>query len=163
MTQASGSCAELVDRLRQLTAGDIGDGDVLDDAAQVRPHRDPHAGRAAAAPGYSASSGGPPRTDRERTLDGADDVGDGQLGRRLGEPEAALGAAVAAHDPSVPELAEDVLQEVERDALRVRDPLGLDRLLVGGSRQFDGGPYRVVGFGRDSHSRQCYTAVGVKP
>ena len=69
----------------------------------------------------------------------------------LGEAEAALGAAVAADDPGVAELAEDVLEEVERDALGGRDPLGLDRLLVGRGGELDRGAHRIVGFGRDSH------------
>ena len=146
-----GVLGELVDRLRELTAGDVGDGDVLDDPAQVRPHRDPHAGESGRRPRVLGLLGRAAADRRERALDGADDVRDGQLGRRFGEPEAALGAAVAAHDAGVPELAEDVLQEVERDALGRRDPLGLDRLLVGGSREFDGCPHGIVGFGRDSH------------
>ncbi len=120
-------------------------------------------GSAAAAPGYSASSGGPPRTDASGPSTARMMSATVSSVARLGEAEPALGAAVAAHDPGVPELAEDVLQEVERDALRVRDPLGLDRLLVSGSRQLDGCAYGVVGFGRDSHGVSVTPRVGVKP
>jgi hypothetical protein len=42
-------------------------------------------------------------------------------------------------------LAKDVLQEVKRDVLTASDPLGLDRLLVGRGRQFDGGAHGVIG------------------
>ena len=58
---------------------------------------------------------------RERALDRADHVGDLDLVRRARQPVAALGAALAAHDPGVLELAEDVLQELERDALGLRE------------------------------------------
>jgi hypothetical protein len=69
----------------------------------------------------------------------------------LGQAEAALGAALAAHDPRRAQLAEDVLEEVHRDLLRRGDPLGRDRLVVGGGRKLDGRTDRVVGLGGDPH------------
>ena len=48
----------------------------------------------------------------QRALDGADDVGERDLLGRLGEPVAALGAALAAHEPRVAQVGEDVLEEL---------------------------------------------------
>ena len=106
---------QLVDRLRQPSGGDIGDGDVLDDAAEVGAHGDPDAQQRLGGTAVLGFLGRPAADAGERPLDRPDHVGDRDLGRRLGEPKAALGAAVAAHDSGVAELAEDVLQEVERD------------------------------------------------
>src|SRR6185295_3796277 len=47
--------------------------------------------------------------------------------RRPREPVAAVGAALAADETALPQVAHDVLEELERDLLRLRDPLGLDR------------------------------------
>jgi hypothetical protein len=70
---------------------------------------------------------------------------------------------MAAHDAGMAELAEDVLEEVERNPLRARDPLGLDGLFVRRGRQLDHGAHGVVGFGRDPHALYVHTGVGTKP
>ena len=80
-----------------------------------------------AAPVVGEALGPGPADRRERALDGAQDVGDRDLGGGPVEPVAALGAAPARDDPGRPQLAEDVLEELQRDVLRGRDPLALDR------------------------------------
>ena len=65
--------------------------------------------------------------------------------------------------PDVTQLAEDVLQEVERDLLGVGDPLRLDRLLVWCRGEFDRGADRVIGFGGDAHVAILTPQLGVKP
>jgi len=87
----------------------------------------------------------------EGALYGPDHVGEGDRLRRAGEPVAAPGASPGAHKPSVLELQQDVLEELERDVLCLGQLLALDGLLVGRSRQLERGPDRVVGFGGDSH------------
>jgi hypothetical protein len=46
-------------------------------------------------------------------VDGADDVGQGDLVGGAGQPEAAVGAALAADEPGPPQLGEDGLQELD--------------------------------------------------
>jgi hypothetical protein len=100
--------------------------------------------RPVAAPVYSTSSG------RDRPLDRADHVGEADLRRRLRQPVAAVGAALARDDLGAAQLEQDVLEELERDRLCGREPLGLHR-----ARRSDGElgerPQRVVHLGRDSH------------
>ena len=85
---------------------------------------------------------------RERALDGPDDLGERDLVGRAGQPVAALRAALARDEPVVAELQEDVLQELQRDRLRLRDALALDRPRVG-ARQFGRGAERVIDLGGD--------------
>ena len=70
------------------------------------------------------------------------------------QPVAALGAALAAHEPGLAEVAEDVLEELERHFLRLRDPLALDVDAVPGGRELDARPQRVVGLGGDAHASE---------
>ncbi len=104
-----------------------------------------------AVPRYSRSSGRSPRT-----------VASGPSTARMisatvtsigrpGEPVAALGAALALHEAGVPQLAEDVLEESQRDSLRLRDPIALQRPLLVGRGERDRGADGVVGFGGDPH------------
>src|SRR5262249_53061905 len=60
---------------------------------------------------------------RDRSLDCANDLGDGDLVGRSRQPVAADDAALAADDARMAQVAEDVLQELERDLLRLRDSL----------------------------------------
>jgi hypothetical protein len=60
---------------------------------------------------------------------------------------------LAAHDPGVAEFAENVLEEVERDVLGGRDPLGLDRSTVRAGGELDRRAHRVIRLGRDAHFR----------
>jgi hypothetical protein len=69
--------------------------------------------------------------------------GDRNLIRRPGQLKAALDATVTAHDPGMTQLTENVLQEVQRNALRSRYSLSLYRLLVRRIRKLDRGPHRV--------------------
>src|SRR4029453_8605673 len=78
---------------------------------------------------------GPQAADvRDRALHRADDVRDGDLLRRPRKPVAALGAPLRADDPGMAQVAEDVLQELERDLLRLGDSLALDRAVPRGSK-----------------------------
>jgi hypothetical protein len=56
-------------------------------------------------------------------LDRADDLRDGDLAGRAREPVAALDAALAADDAREAQVGEDVLEELQGDLLRLRDPL----------------------------------------
>src|SRR5204862_496029 len=64
---------------------------------------------------------------RDRPLDRTHHLRHRDLLGRPREPVAALDASLAADDARVPEVAEDVLEELERNLLRLRDPLALDR------------------------------------
>ena len=94
---------------------------------------------------------------RQRPLDGADDVGQGDLLGRLGEPVAAVRAALAAHEPGVAQVGEDVLEELRGDRLGGGQRVALDRPAAGGG-ELGGGAQRVVGPGGDAHGRADYAA-----
>ena len=74
------------------------------------------------------------------------------------QPVAALGAALAAHEPGVLELAEDVLEELERYVLGLGEPLSLDRAVAGGG-QLDGRPDCVIRFRRDAHALHSANSI----
>ena len=76
---------------------------------------------------------------RDRPLDDADHVGDGDLRGRPREPVAAVGAPLARDEAAVAEVAEDVLEELVRDRLGGGQPLTLD-LLRSDRRQLDRWP-----------------------
>ena len=84
---------------------------------------------------------------RDRALDRADDVGDGHLGGRAGEPVAAFGAAAGAHQSLVLQLQQDVLEELEGDVLGGREALSLDGFPFAGGGKLDGGADGVIGLG----------------
>src|SRR5207248_9152852 len=71
---------------------------------------------------------------RERTVDGADHVGERYLLGWPGQQVAALGAASALHDPRMAELRQDVLQEAKRDVLGTGDALALHGWTIAGRR-----------------------------
>ena len=64
---------------------------------------------------------------RDRALDGPDHVRQADLRRRLRQPVAALGAALARDDPAAAEFVGDVLEELERDPLGGRERLALTK------------------------------------
>ena len=86
----------------------------------------------------------------ERAVDRPDHVCDRDLARRPVEPVAALRAAVTRHETVLAEVHEDVLEELDRDALGRGDALRLDRGVVGGG-ELERRPHRVVGLGGDAH------------
>ena len=106
--------------------------------------------RCSALPRYSIDSGGVGLDVGDRPLDRADEVGDRHLVGRTGQPVAALGAAAGADDAGVLELEQDVLEELQRDVLRLGEPLALDRALAGGG-QLGRRPHGVVGLRGDAH------------
>ena len=138
------------DRLR---AGDeIGQRGLLEHAAHARSELDPDV----AQPGGRAGVGDvlrPGAADgRDRTFDRADHVRDADVSGRLREPVATLGAALARHDLGAAQLEQDVLEELERDLLRRRQPL---RLHEAGRRrrQLRDRAQRIVHLRRDPHGR----------
>ena len=72
---------------------------------------------------------------------------------RMGQPVAALGAALAAHDPGGAQLREDVLQERHRDALRLGDLVDLARRVLAAGGELDDRAHGVVGLRGDVHWR----------
>ena len=77
-------------------------------------------------------------------------LGERDLLGRLGEPVAAAGAAPGPHQAGVLQLEQDVLEELERDVLRLGELLALDGLVAGGGH-LDRGAHGVIGFGGDPH------------
>jgi hypothetical protein len=90
---------------------------VFDDVPQILADRDPHPGELAGDPGVLGLFGLAATNGGERTLDGSDDVGDRDLPGLLGQPVAAVVAALAADHARDAQLQQDVLEEVERDPL----------------------------------------------
>ena len=67
--------------------------------------------------------------------------------RVRGEPVAAARAALGPDQAGVLQLEQDVLEELQRDPLRLGQLLALDRLAVGRGGELERGAHRVVGFG----------------
>src|SRR5262249_21242011 len=114
---------ELLDRRRQLAAREVGDRHVLQHGTEVRAYRDPDVsepGRRARVLDLLRSAAAHVRN---RALHCADHLCDRDLVRRASEPIAAFDAALAADDSGVPQVAEDVLEELERNLLRLSDSL----------------------------------------
>src|SRR5436190_145845 len=80
----------------------------------------------------------------------------GDLLRRPGQPVAALDAALAADDPGLSQVAQDVLEELERHLLGLRDALALDRAAAVDCCQLDARAQCVVGLGGDPHVPNSY-------
>ena len=89
---------------------------------------------------------------RDRALDGADHVSQRDLGGILCQPVAAVGAPLALHEAGVLQVEQDVFQELERDLLRGRDVVTLDRPLAGSRRKLGARAHGVVDLGGDSHA-----------
>ena len=106
----------------------------------------------AAGPAYSTVSGPRAAHVGERALDGADHVRELDLLGRSREPVAAVRPALALDEPAVAQLEQDVLQELEGDVLRLRDPLALRRPLAGG-RELERSPQGIVHLRGDPHRR----------
>ena len=103
-----------------------------------------------ALPGYFVCSGAWSWMLASGPLHRADHVRERDLLGRLGEPVAAAGAASRPHQPGVLQLEQDVLEELERDVLRLGELLALDGLVARGGH-LDRGAHGVVGFCGDPH------------
>jgi hypothetical protein len=88
----------------------------------------------------------------ERAVHGADHLADVDLIRAPGQPVAALGAALGAHDPGVPQVDQDVLEELQRDVLGLCEPLALDGPVTR-LGELEQRAHRVVALSRDLHGR----------
>ena len=72
-------------------------------------------------------------------LDAAHNVGDGDVVGRAREPIAAVHTPLASHETGVPQVAEDVLEELQRDLLRLCDALALHRRVTADDGELDHG------------------------
>src|SRR5262249_37299116 len=82
--------------------------------------------------------------------------------RRHREPVAAFSAALALDEARVLEVEQDVLEEFERDLLRLRDPVALDRAVAGGG-ELRAGAQGVVDLRRDAHGRIVLDPRAARP
>src|SRR6266487_2515080 len=105
----------------ELLRRDVSERDALEHRPQVGADGDPDVPEPLRGTGVVEILGGGLVDVGERTLDGADYVGDRHLLRRPREPVAAAGAAAGADQAGVLELEQDVLEELEGDVLRVGD------------------------------------------
>ena len=87
----------------------------------------------------------------QRAVDLADDLGEGDVLGRPGEPVAALCPGTPPHQPGVTQLREDGVEEPQRNLLVGGDPLGGHRTLLRAAGELDHRPHRVVRLGRDRH------------
>ena len=97
-------------------------------------------------PSYANRVGAHAAHARDRAFDGPDHIRDRDLGRVAGEPVATVGAALASDETAVPQVGEDVLEELLRDRLGSGEPLSLDLSRCHGS-ELDHRPERVVDLG----------------
>ena len=107
--------------------------------------------RPVAAPVYVVSSGRAPRTVAIGPST-EDHLGETDLLGGLGQPIAAVGATLARDDLGASQLEQDVLEELERDVLGLRDALALRRPLPRGGK-LERSAQRVVDLRRDPHAR----------
>ena len=93
--------------------------------AEARAHRDPDVPQPLRVAGVLDLLAPHAADVRQRAVDGANDVGQADLPGGPGEPVAAVGAPPAADEPGVPEVGEDVLEEVGGIccACAIRSPL----------------------------------------
>src|SRR5262245_52730829 len=143
---------ELPDRVRELVSRHIGERDLVEHGPKARPHGEPDLLQGLRRPLVRDVVGPKPADVGERALDRADHLGEGDLVRRPREPVAAVGAALGAHEPGLAEVAEDVLEELERHLLRLGEALALDVDALLDRGQLDAGPQRVVDLGGDAHA-----------
>ena len=90
---------------------------------------------------------------RERALERAHDLGQRDLVGGARQPVAAFDAALRGHDAGVPELREDVLEELDRNGLGGRDAVALGRP-VARDRELGAGSQRVVDLCGDAHTHE---------
>lgn len=91
----------------------------------------------------------------EGSVEGTHDIRDRDLVRITVEPVPALGSPLARHDPGLPQLPEDALEELDGDPLSRRDGVALHEALgiLGIGRGEDQqGTHAVVGLGGDMHA-----------
>jgi hypothetical protein len=138
--------------LWQLLAGDVGQRRLLEHAAQRGAHGHPDLaqllGRAAVLEQVRAGAGDV----RERAVNGADDIGQRDVGGPARQQVTAVDATPALDDACVAQVAEDVLEEAQGDALRGGDRLALYGVLAVGCGELDRRAKRVVGLGGDADS-----------
>jgi hypothetical protein len=96
----------------------------------------------------------------QRPVDGPDDVGQGDVLGRPGEPVAAFSAALAAEQVRSFQVGQDPEEELERDVLCLGDGVGLDRFLGRLRGQLHHRPNGVVDLYRDPHAHQSVAVRG---
>ena len=104
-------------------AGEIGDGDAVEQLVQARVHPAPHRGQVAGGTLVDELLGREVAHRGERAVDGEQDLPHRDRGRRAGQARTPAGTTVGVHDPGAAQLGQDVLEEVLRDLLaRWRSP-----------------------------------------
>lgn len=137
------------DRIREPASRNVGDGDVLENLAQRRPHRDPDRLQMlrGAGVGHVLRTLSPHLG--QRALDGAEDIGKRDVSAITSEAIATT-APPLAHDEARPaKVDEQVLDELRRELLRSSDGFSGERTIR--LRQGQKCPGRVVDPGGDIH------------
>ena len=116
-SQASGSAVSRTEVLGELARGHLGQRHVLEHLAQAGPHRHPHLlevlGGAVVAGGLGPEA---PHLG-QRPVERPDHLGQGDLLGRPGQAVAAVGPALAGHQPGPAEVGQDGAEEPRREAL----------------------------------------------
>ena len=131
---------------------DVGNGGGLEHVAQARPDRDPDVGERGRRSGVRRVLGGDAAYRGEWSFRCADDVGEPDRRRVGGEPVAARGPSLGFEQAGPAQIAEDGLEELSRDLLRLGDLLPGRR---GGNagRELDHRAHGIVGPGGHMHDR----------
>ena len=106
--------------------------------------------RRSAAPAYFSVSGRLPCTAASGPSI-AQNIGNGDLGRRPCELVAAFPTTACSHDPGTAEISKDIRQEPRGDVLAAGELFSPDRSVAFRGREFKGGPNGVVRLGTDPH------------
>lgn len=147
--------AESSDGLREVTAKQLTQGDVLEDLSQHRAHGDSYVlevrGFAAVVQHFRAHAANA----GERAAHDAQDLGDHDRVGVPRQPKTALGAAMARDEPAAALVRENVAEELGGQFLLLGELLGAHRVLARRLRQESA--YCVVGLGRNLHSLSLLT------
>lgn len=112
--------ASTLDLRRKSAGNEIGDGDALEDLPHADAERHPDRGQRARGAGVLELLGSEPTYARQRTLEGPNHIGHGDLIGRTGESEPPLLSTHAPDNAVALEIQEDVPHKGNRDVLGAR-------------------------------------------
>src|ERR1700730_5175019 len=136
----------------QVPGHDVFERHVLEDGPLVGPQRYPHRLERPGRPDVAEVLRPLAADADERPVDRPDDVGQGDVARGPGQPEASVGATLAADQPGAAQLGEDGFQELPGDALSPGQLVSGDvAATAAGGGELDRGAQGIVGACGQTH------------
>ena len=135
---------EVVDRGRELARDQAGERHPVQDVADADAQRDPDLEQRLRRAGVLQGGRALVAHGDQRAVDRADDVGERDLVGGASQPVAAGAAADRDHDVAAAQVAQDPLEERDRQLLPDRQVVGAHRVAVRGRRQLGARAHRIV-------------------